>query len=424
MDKERKTLLQWLDYIECQHHLPIDLGLERVRDVAQKLGVLKLSATVITVAGTNGKGTTCQALCSILKEAGKQVGLFTSPHLLDYRERVLINQCMLTNIQHCVAFQQVECARGVMPLTYFEYSTLAALWLFQQHMLDVIVLEVGLGGRLDATNVIDAQAVIITSIALDHCQYLGNTREAIGYEKAGVFRKGIPVIYASEDPPASMLTSAKSLGVHWIQAGTAYQFQVNACQQTWSYKGEHWYLPELTKPCIPLSNEAAALALLETLFPDLPLDCIERGLQKTQLIGRLQWLMSAPRILVDVAHNPHAASYLANYLAQYHSLVKCTCILGMLADKDTHGVLHQLVSQVDNWVCIDLTSEPRGLSAQALKKHVQAFSQHEVRCAQTVAQALEEILPQVQDQDLIVVTGSFYTVAQALLWHRLKGGKF
>lgn len=417
-----QKLAGWLDYIQKQHTSEMELGLERVRSVAERLNLLQQSARVITVAGTNGKGTTCQALSTCLKEAGFRVGVFSSPHLFDYRERILIHQLKLSYQDHCAAFEQIEQVRGTIPLTYFEYSTLAALWLFAQHALDIIILEVGLGGRLDATNIIDADAVIVTSIALDHCDILGDTREQIAVEKAGVFRPKIPVIYAEENPEQSMLSIASQLECQWMQQGQDYSFNWVSESDTWSYQGPLWSVTDLPKLAIPLANAAAVFALLEVWYPDMDTDVLKTALGKTQVLGRLHMLSHQPNIMVDVAHNPHAARYLAQHI-KHNQPKRCLCVLGMLLDKDCAGVIRELSEVVDAWLLVDQSDIARGATALALNQHLYALEQTAPLTFTSVDAALETALAQTTADTLILVTGSFYVVARAMLWDQGRAAK-
>ncbi|HTL25912.1 MAG TPA: bifunctional tetrahydrofolate synthase/dihydrofolate synthase, partial [Burkholderiales bacterium] len=313
-----RTLAGWLEYIERQHPSAIALGLERVAEARDALGV-ELDCPVLTVGGTNGKGSTCAILSSILGCAGYRVGLYTSPHLLRYNERVRIGGREADDAALCDAFEAVEQARGRIALTYFEYGTLAAGWLFARERLDAVVLEVGLGGRLDAVNVFDPDCAVLTSVAIDHVEYLGDTRESIGREKAGIFRAGRPVVVADADPPASVLEAARQLGAQLLLIGRDFGYVPQGTQ--WSYWGPGGKRHGLAHPALrgplQLRNASTSLAALDALRERLPVAMhdVRRGLAEVALPGRFQVLPGRPQVILDVAHNPEAAAALAENLA-------------------------------------------------------------------------------------------------------------
>ncbi|MBY6224755.1 bifunctional tetrahydrofolate synthase/dihydrofolate synthase [Ferrimonas balearica] len=399
------SLAEWLDHILALHPTEIDLGLTRVRHVAQQLGLDTLpDSTVITVGGTNGKGTTCALLERILMAAGYSVGVFSSPHIERYTERVRINGDERPESEHVEAFQAIANAQADTSLTFFEYSALGALHLFARHRPDVVLLEVGLGGRLDATNLIDADLSLITSIDLDHQEYLGDTRDSVAREKAGIFRAGRPAISGEPNPPATLASEAGRIGASLRQRGEQFDGRFDADQ--WQFRGQQWQLDGLPLPHIPRDNAVTALAALEALWPNLPRQAIELGLANTRVEGRLETLSAQPRVVVDVAHNPHAARHLAQWLSQ-QSASRVHAVCAMLKDKDIDATLAALADQVDHWYLAPL-SGPRGADAERL---AQQLPQAEIHAS--VANALDAAVNAADDSALVIVFGSFYTVAQA-----------
>ncbi|WP_127960125.1 bifunctional tetrahydrofolate synthase/dihydrofolate synthase [Serratia microhaemolytica] len=401
------SLSIWLDYLERLHSQAIELGLERIQRVATQLDLLKPAPTVFTVAGTNGKGTTCCTLEAILLAAGLRVGVYSSPHLLRYTERVRIQGQELSEVEHCRALALIEAGRGETSLTYFEFGTLSALQLFKQAKLDVVILEVGLGGRLDATNIVDSDVAVITSIALDHTDYLGDSRESIGTEKAGIFRPAKPAIVGEPDMPRSIFTVAEGLGAPLYRCGQQWHFSQQG--DRWQWRAEETQLSDLPIPQIPLANAATALAALHYSPLEIAEQAIFSGLQQAKLAGRFQMVGQQPRVILDVAHNPHAAAYLAEQLAKLprHG-GKIRAVIGMLADKDIAGTLACLSGQIDEWYCAGL-AVPRGATVEQLTAHLpnaRSFTDIEAawRCA----------MQQAADEDIVIVCGSFYTVAQVM----------
>lgn len=400
-------LAAWLYYLERLHSQAIDLGLERVKQVAERIDLLKPAPTVFTIAGTNGKGTTCCTLEAILLAAGLRVGVYSSPHLLEYTERVRIQGRELPEVEHCQAFAHIEAGRGDTSLTYFEFSTLSALHLFKQARLDVVILEVGLGGRLDATNIVDSDVAGITSIALDHTDWLGADRESIGREKAGVFRAGKPAVVGEPDMPASIAAVADEIGAKLYRRGDAWQFSRQ--DSSWRWQCGAQQMDDLPLPHVPLPNAATALAVLHYSPLQVSDSAIRLGLENAQLPGRFQMVSEQPMLILDVAHNPHAAAYLAERLSQLPAVRgKVRAVVGMLADKDIAGTLACLVGQIDEWYCAPLEG-PRGASAEALAQHLTASRQfNDVETAWR--QAMQDATP----QDRVIVCGSFHTVAHVM----------
>ncbi|GAA0519530.1 bifunctional tetrahydrofolate synthase/dihydrofolate synthase [Tatumella terrea] len=399
-------LATWLTYLENLHSQAIDLGLERVRRVAAQLNLLRPAPFVFTVAGTNGKGTTCRTLEALLIAAGYRVGVYSSPHLVRYTERVRIQSQELSDAEHTQSFSVIEQGRGDTSLTYFEYSTLSALQLFRQADLDVVILEVGLGGRLDATNIVDADVAVITSIALDHTDWLGPDRESIGREKAGVFRSGKPAVVGEPDMPASMGQVAADKGAILLQRNHQWSYQTDA--QAWDFRDIQGELRGLPLPRVPLPNAATALAALRVSGLQVSEACIRENLPGIVLPGRFQTISESPRVILDVAHNPHAAAFLASQLATLPRVGKVRAVVGMLHDKDIAGTLAELRPQVDNWYCAPLEG-PRGARAEELMAHLP-----QAECFATVEDAWKAARQQAGAQDIILVCGSFHTVAHVM----------
>ncbi|MGM3175276.1 bifunctional tetrahydrofolate synthase/dihydrofolate synthase [Dickeya lacustris] len=405
-------LAAWLHYLEHLHSQAIELGLDRIHRVAERLELLQPAPRVFTVAGTNGKGTTCCTLESILRAAGLRVGVYSSPHLLRYTERVRIDGRELPESLHTQAFAAIDAGRGDISLTYFEFGTLAALWLFKQSQLDVVILEVGLGGRLDATNIVDADVAVVTSIALDHTDWLGNDCESIGREKAGIFRRGKPAIVGEPAMPASIAMVAQEKGAQLMRRDVDWQFSVGA--DRWCWQNECVRYDDLPLPHVPLANAATALAALQAsgLMPDI--DTLRQGLQQATLPGRFQIVQQRPLLILDVAHNPHAADYLATRLAALPAQGQIRAVLGMLADKDIPGTLQHLKPLIDAWYCAPLEG-PRGTRAEQLAQHLAACDiVSTVTLFSDVASAWRRAMQDSAPEDVVIVCGSFHTVAHVM----------
>ena len=399
-------LVTWLHYLENLHTQAIELGLTRVQRVAKQLDLLTPAPVVFTVAGTNGKGTTCRTLETLLIAAGYRVGVYSSPHLLRYTERVRIQGEELAESDHTASFADIEKGRGDTSLTYFEYGTLSALWLFKRAALDVVILEVGLGGRLDATNIVDANVAVITSIALDHTDWLGPDRDSIGREKAGIFRAGKPAIVGEPDMPDTIAEVADSLGAGLLKRGRDWCFSVDG--KSWSFSDAQGTLSGLPLPQVPLPNAATALAALRASTLTVDDALIAAWLDKAILPGRFQTVARAPRVLLDVAHNPHAAGYLAARLSELPDTGNVHAVVGMLHDKDIAGTLACLIPQVDSWYCAPLEG-PRGATAEQLSAHLPGANTFN-----SVAEAYQQAYRQANEQDIVLVCGSFHTVAQVM----------
>ena len=417
------SLADWLIRLEQLHPKTIDLGLARVAEVARRLFGNMHFPCILTVAGTNGKGSTCAFLESMLLHAGYRVGTYTSPHLMVYNERVRIQGVPVTDDVLVSAFRKVETVRGDVSLTYFEYGTLAAMLIFCQAALDVIILEVGLGGRLDAVNVFDTDCAVVTSIDLDHTEYLGTTREAIGAEKAGIFRSSVPVVCGDSAPPASLRERARQLATPWHAVEETFTWHDQA--DGWDFIGVSSYYG-LPHPGMAgrhqLNNAAVAIATLACVRHKLPVHetAIRQGLRDAWVAGRYQRLPGKPERVFDVAHNPHGARALADSLHRLPVGGKTFAVFGMLADKDMAGVVAALRDEVDVWLLAGL-DVPRGagetqleavLLAQGITKHVALYT-HPALAWQAACELARE-------NDRIVTVGSFYTVA-AVLQSALEG---
>jgi dihydrofolate synthase/folylpolyglutamate synthase len=418
------SLDDWLQYLESLHAQAIDLGLERVGEVAGRVGV-QLSAVKFVVGGTNGKGSTCAMLEAMLLAAGYKVGLYTSPHLIHFNERARVNGEIVSDAALIEQFQAVEAARGGVSLTYFEFTTLAVLRLFSRAGLDAVVLEVGLGGRLDAVNLVDADCAVITSVDLDHMDYLGDSREKIGWEKAHIYRPGRPAICADPVPPQSLLDYARGIGADLWLFGQDYNYSGD--RQQWAYGGRGQRRAALAYPALrganQLLNASAALAALESVRDRLPVpqQAVRTGLLQASLPGRFQILPGQPLVILDVAHNPHAAAVLAQNLDNmgYHPYTHA--VFGMLADKDIAGVVAKLAGRIDNWFCAGLPG-PRGMSGEDLAGQARAAlpaapagaEAPSVQACADPAAAYAAARERAGEDDRIRVFGSFLTVAAVL----------
>jgi dihydrofolate synthase / folylpolyglutamate synthase len=412
------TLAEWLAYLETLHPKAIALGLDRVRSVASRLEAAP-ACSVITVAGTNGKGSTCALLEHMLRADGYRVALYTSPHLLRYNERVKIAGAEASDAALCEAFAAVEAARAGTPLTYFEFGTLGALWLFARQRLDALILEVGLGGRLDAVNVVEPDVAVVTTIAIDHVDYLGSTREDIGREKAGIFRPDKPAICADRDPPSSLTAHAAAIGARLLRIGPDYGYTAQSAQ--WDYRGPGGARHGLPYPALrgnyQLANAATALCAADTLGDRLPLSmgAVRAALVGIELPGRFQVLPGRPVTVLDVAHNAQAAHALADNLGAMGFHPRTTAVFGILADKDVDAVIAALLPRVDRWEVATLPP-PRGATAAALKQrlHGAGVAPNAVREYADPAAAYRAAREDATEADRIIVFGSFLTVAAVL----------
>lgn len=412
------TLPAWLALLESRHaETVINMGLDRVLAVKERLQ-LSFSCPVIMVAGTNGKGSTCAMLESILMRAGYKVGLYIKPHFLDFNERARINGDMASDDTLVSAFNAVEVARGDTALTYFEFTTLAIMKLLSAAGMDVVILEVGLGGRLDAVNIVDADVAIVTSVDIDHTDYLGNTREKIGFEKAGIFRAGKTAICSDPVPPQALIDHANAIGADlWLMGR---DFNYSGDKQQWSYGGRGQRRNSLAYPSLrganQILNACAALAALEALKLDLPVGAqeVRTGLVTVELPGRFQVLPGRPTIILDVAHNPHAAAALNQNLGNMGFHRYTYAVFGSMHDKDIDGVIAAMSEHVDHW-CLATLPSPRSASAAELAAKVQAVQperdERTINVFDDPAAAYANAISRAGEDDRIVVFGSFLTVA-------------
>jgi len=417
-----ESLAGWLAYLETLHPKAIEMGLDRVAGVASMMAI-DVGCPVITVGGTNGKGSTCAMLDATYRHAGYRVGQYTSPHLLRFNERVRIGGNEAADETLVAAFARVEQARTAndpaTPLTYFEFSTLAALHVFAGARLDVLVLEVGLGGRLDAVNVIDADVAVVTAIDIDHVDYLGPTREDIGREKAGIFRAGNPAICGDSDPPRSLVAHAAAVGAPLWRIGHEYAYRVSGTQ--WSYRGPGGSRHGLPIPALrgayQLANAATALAATDALRGRLPVSAgaVRDGLVGVELAGRFQVLPGRPTIVLDVAHNPQAARALAATLGDMGFHPRTHAVFAMLADKDIDGVVAAVAPRVDDWFVAPLPG-PRGASAVRIAQAIEdaGVSAQSIHAFGDVQQAFAAAQERANEADRIAAFGSFLTVAAVL----------
>jgi dihydrofolate synthase / folylpolyglutamate synthase len=413
------SLKDWLTWQESLHVVDIELGLERCNEIAQTLQLTRPAKTVVTVAGTNGKGSSVAMLESIWRAAGYTVGTYTSPHLLAYNERIRLNGEAATDADICAAFEQVERARDGRPLTYFEFGTLAALTIFSEAMLDVAILEVGLGGRLDAVNIIDADVSLITAIGIDHVEFLGTTRSAISLEKAGIMRPGKPAVCSDIDVPQSLRIYSQELPTKLEILGDTYRFSDDG--ETWSWWSGDAQIANLPKPNLfgdhQLANAAGVLkvvALLQTQLPTRDGD-IARGLHNTKLQGRFQVIPGEIEVVLDVAHNVQAVEIFLRTLQLLEPRKRTHVILGMMRVKDREGVMRLLAPIADSW-CLASVNAPRGASSKELQESLTKVigKRGKARLHDSVAAAYTAAKSSAQAGDRIIALGSFIVVAEIL----------
>ena len=413
-----RSIDKWLHWQESLHFTAIELGLERCRRVANNMGLLNPSYNVISVAGTNGKGSSIIMLDRILRNAGYKIGRYTSPHLLRYNERICINGIEATDTELCESFDRIDRARGNISLTYFEFGTLAALDLFRQHSVQIAILEVGLGGRLDAVNILDADISLITSIDIDHQEWLGNNRESIGREKAGIFRNLAPAICSEPNPPQSLLDCSEALGTPISILGSDYQF--NLINDTWSWSTKDTRIERLPRPMkycdFQIQNASGVLMLLAKIQDEYPVSTenIKQGLSSFRLKGRFQIIPGAIPKILDVAHNRESIKALVNNLKMIPCYGITHIILGMLKDKDHQRVIKELIGITDTWHFVSI-SQDRGIEAKILTSKLKALGRLEnISEYSNVEEALDKIHKLSMPDDRIIITGSFYTVGAAI----------
>ena len=429
------TLADWLRHLETAHPVGIDMGLTRIGKVKDALG-LQFDCPVFTVGGTNGKGSTCALLETILLSAGYKVGCHTSPHLLAFNERARLNGVDVTDEQLIRHFDIVEAARlslaEPVSLTYFEFTTLAIMHLFASSGLDAVILEVGLGGRLDAVNVIDTDCAIIASIDIDHAEYLGDTREKIAFEKAGIFRTGRPAVCGDPLAPQSLIDYATEIGADLWLVGRDFRYdaQPGAERQQWTFSGRAQKRPALAYPALrganQLLNASAALAALEAMRERLPVSAqdVRLGLASVDLPGRFQVVPGKPQLIYDVAHNPHAAAVLAQNLGNMGYFPYTYAVFGAMKDKDIAGMVRQLKDEVDFWYVTDLPLS-RAASAAMLERHLREAGVIEsadegVKTFESAAAAFAAVQEKASENDRILVFGSHVTVADVMAYRKLQ----
>ncbi|HEX3895426.1 MAG TPA: bifunctional tetrahydrofolate synthase/dihydrofolate synthase [Rudaea sp.] len=420
-----RSLSEWLDYQQRIHPRDIELGLDRVRDVWNRMGAPPSAPVVITVGGTNGKGSTVAFLEAMLAASGRRVGCYTSPHLLRYNERVRVLGADVDDASLIAAFERIESARQEIPLTYFEFGTLAALWIFAQSKLDVAVLEVGLGGRLDAVNIIDADAAIVTTVDLDHQDWLGNDVDTIGREKAGIFRDGRPAIIGMREPPRGLLETAQRIGARVLRAGPDFEALVGDRRWIWM-SGEtalELPFPTLAAP-VQINNAASAVATLRALSPRIAWDpdAIAAGVREASLAARLQRFTKdgAADLVIDVGHNPQAARVLATWL-QADPSQRTVAVFGALSDKDVAGIVTPLRDHIGSWHVAGIDAEsPRGLSAADVAiKMKDVIDPASIEMHFDVADALDAASSHRRHR--MIAFGSFFVAAAALAWAQRRG---
>lgn len=415
------TLSGWLSWMSRPGPRAVDLGLERVGEVWRRLGPPVIAAPVLTVAGTNGKGSSVAFAEAILQAAGYRTGCYTSPHLLHYNERIRIDGAAVDDDLICAAFDRIDRARGEIHLTYFEFGTLAALCLFAEADLDALVLEVGLGGRLDAVNVVDPDVALISGIGLDHQDWLGPDLESIGREKAGIMRPGRLAVFSGRAMPQSVAEQARSLGARLLVAGVDYR--VERRDLDWDLHG-----PGLSRCSLPLpgmrgtvqvENAAGVLVALDGLRQRLPLDqrAVRAGLLGARVRARFEVHPGAPTWVLDVAHNPQAAGVLSDTLGQLFCRGRRIAVCGILADKDAGAVAAALAGRFDRWLLAGLEDPARGQSAARLEARIRPhIGAAGVETCASVTEAMNRAAAMAADDDQVVVFGSFLTVSEAIGW--------
>ncbi len=418
MERRFSRLEDWLQWQETLHPRSIDLGLDRLQVVAARLGLSRPAPTVITVGGTNGKGSCVALLESVLTASGRRVGSYTSPHLLRYNERIRIDGVEVEDDLLCDAFDRIDRARGDISITYFEFGTLAALDLFQRAKLEVALLEVGLGGRLDAVNLVSADVALVVTIDLDHLDWLGPDRDRVGREKAGIFRRGRPAVVADRQPPAGLLDAADAIGPRLLLRGQDYSV-ASYPDGSWDWHSSSGAdLSRLPAPALPgpwqLDNAAAVVTVLHCLAEVPTRKAIEQGLRTVGVPGRQQWIEGRVPMLLDVAHNAQALRALTAALRQQQVPGRTLAVLGMLADKDLDAAFTITLPVIDGWYLATLGGA-RGQPSEALAKALQDMGDTRPRqCCADVASALAAARTEAEAGDRIVVFGSFLTVAGAM----------
>ena len=413
-----KTLDDWLAWQTTLHAREIELGLDRISEVAARLDLLDCPFAVITVAGTNGKGSTVAMLSTILHHAGYKVGTYTSPHIIHYNERIRIGLRCVKDEQLCESFEKINQARDDISLSFFEFATLTALDVFHKNKIDVAILEVGLGGRLDATNIIDCDLAFITSIGLDHTEWLGDNRESIGYEKAGIFRPDIPAICGDADPPISIKKSAHNVGAKLFQLNQDFRYQV--AKSSWSFHTQGYELHGLPLPnlsgAVQIQNAASIIMGLHCVKDRLPIhtDAIETGLREVTLEGRFQRIVKDCEIILDVAHNYDSAKILSENLMALPKPQKTIAVFAVLNDKDVDGIVSLLHSHINDWYISQVNSPRRMDLDQVEQSLMKQSSTTRVVRFDSVESAYAKAQLDASEGDRIIVFGSIFTVSEVL----------
>ena len=412
------TLEDWLAWQTTLHAREIELGLDRIQKVAQRLNLLDCPFSVITVAGTNGKGSTVAMLSTILHHAGYKVGTYTSPHIIHYNERIRIGLRCVKDDQLCKSFSKIDAAREDISLSFFEFATLTALDIFHESKIDVAILEVGLGGRLDATNIVDCDLAFVTSIGMDHTEWLGDNRESIGYEKAGVFRADVSAICGDTDPPNSIAATAEKINARLYQINTDFSYDV--AKSSWSFSAQDYELHGLPLPslsgAIQIQNAAGVLMGLHCLRDRLPVtfEAIETGLREVTLEGRFQRIVKDCEIILDVAHNCDSAKILSDNLIALPKPRNTIGVFAVLSDKDVEGIVSQLSSHIDVWH-ISAVNSPRAMPVKQIEQIVmQQSSNAKVKIFDSVELAYSQAQVDASEGDRIIVFGSIFTVSEVL----------
>jgi dihydrofolate synthase / folylpolyglutamate synthase len=416
MNPSGSSLADWLVRLETFSPHEIELGLDRVLDVISRLDVT-MPRRVFHIAGTNGKGSSVAMTQALLSESGETVGSYTSPHISDFNERICVNSEPVADTEIVAAFERVDAVRGETPLTYFEFGTIAAMLVFEARKVDTAILEIGMGGRLDAVNAIEPSGGLITNVSLDHCDWLGNDVETIAFEKAGIMRSGRTTIFGAVDAPATISDHAADIGADLVLAGRDYRWKIS--EDTWEWQGRRLALHDLQLPSLKgefqVANAAGVLALIEAVGQDelLETEFVNRALQKPALAGRLQSVVRDRQWLLDVAHNQGAAEALAKSLSADERRGKTVAIVAMLSDKDVGGFMSPLNDLVDYWVAVSADNR-RTLDAGELGRQIANQSNKGCFVAESLEQAMQHARERSMADDRILVTGSFYLVGPVL----------
>ncbi|MEK9793534.1 MAG: folylpolyglutamate synthase/dihydrofolate synthase family protein [Gammaproteobacteria bacterium] len=426
MAKKFDTVNQWLEWQQTVHPLNIDFKLERILSVYKRLNIPKIAKKIITVAGTNGKGSTVSFLESVLIKENYKVGTFTSPHILRYNERIKINGIEIDDESLLEAFSLIDDIRGDTTLTYFEFATLSAFYLFNKANLDVVVLEVGLGGRLDATNIVDSDVSIITSIGIDHTEFLGNTIDSIALEKAGVMRPFKKCIFAQSNPPMALMKYAKNQSVNLLIHNNDYSLIKH--KDTWSLKSKNYTVEDI--PNLKMIGDyqynyaAASLLALKSILPEINNgNSVKQAISSTKISGRFQYLSRSPDILLDVAHNEDAAKSLADNINKL-GYDKVDAVLGVLSDKDIYSIVGPFLSLINNWHIGTINSE-RGMNSLEIKYRMNSIQKTKlsIKTYPSIKSAFLSAKSSYTKGSLLLIYGSFYTVSEALQAHILSASK-